>query len=58
LAPHHVGLVGVSGMRDQPLFMVSGTLHGSSGEKANALNAPLINPGTGFKPSVRLSLVA
>jgi hypothetical protein len=33
-------------------------LHGSGGKKVDALNTPLINPGAGSEPSLRLSLVA
>jgi hypothetical protein len=56
--PHSVGWVGVTGMRYQPPFVVSGTLHGSGGERADAFNAPLINLGMGYELSLQLSLVA
>jgi hypothetical protein len=38
--------------------VVNGTLHGSGGEKADALSPSLINPGVGSESSLRLSLVA
>jgi hypothetical protein len=58
LVPHHAGWVSVTSMRDQPPFVASGTLHGSGGEKDDALSVPLINLGTGSEPSLQLSLVA
>jgi hypothetical protein len=55
LLPHRVWWVSVAGMQDQPLFVASGTLHGSDGEKDDASSTPLINPGVGSEPSLRFS---
>jgi hypothetical protein len=53
-ASHRAGWVDAADARDQPLFVVSGTSHGLGGEKADVLSPPLINPGAGFKPPLRL----
>jgi hypothetical protein len=37
--------------------VASRALHGLGGEKADALNMPLINPGIGSEPSLQFSLV-
>jgi hypothetical protein len=57
LLPYRNGLVGVVGALNHPPFVVSGTLHGSDGEKADAPSMPLINPGVGSKPSLQFSFM-
>jgi hypothetical protein len=54
---HCVRWVGVVGLRDQPPFVVSGTLHDSGGEKAEAPSTPHIIPGVNSKSSLRLSFM-
>jgi hypothetical protein len=58
LVSHHARWVGVIGVWDQPLFMVSGTLHGLGSEKADTLSTPPINLGMGFESSLWLSFMA
>jgi hypothetical protein len=57
MLPHRVWWVGVVGVRDQPLFVASGTLHGSDGEKDDAPSTPLINLGVGSESSLRFSFM-
>jgi hypothetical protein len=54
-ASHRAGWADAADAQDPPLFLVSGTSHVLGGEKADVLSPPLINPGAGFKPSVRPS---
>jgi hypothetical protein len=57
LQPHHVGWVDVVGMRDQPLFVASGTLHDSGGKKAEAPITPCLILGVGSEPSLQLTFL-
>jgi hypothetical protein len=52
---HRTGWVDVAGAHDQPLFMSKRTSRSSSGEQADVLSLPLINPGAGFELMLWLS---
>jgi hypothetical protein len=56
LLPHHVGWIDVVGMRAQPPFVVSGTLHGLDGEKAKVPSMLCFILGTGFELLLRFFL--
>jgi hypothetical protein len=53
LLPHRVGQIDVVGMLSRPLFVLSGVLHGSYGEKAKTTGLPQIILGTSSEPSLR-----
>jgi hypothetical protein len=54
---HRVRCIGVVGMRAQPPFVMSGTLHGLDGEKAKAPSMPRIILGAGSEPSFQFSFM-
>jgi hypothetical protein len=55
LLPCHISWIDVVDVRDQSPFVVSGALHGSDGEKAEAPSTPCIIPIVGSKMSLRFS---